>query len=250
MQNHLEKERRKAETFACLRREIAQLERCYTTAQAEQVKFKLPMDASFEEGGLPLGCIHEFTGKGREQEAAAHGFLSGVLSQIPPRAGVIWITRRKTVFPPGLVNFGLTPDRIIFIALAKDKDALWAMEEALRCKAVAAVAGEIGNIDLTASRRLQLAAEQGGATGFLLRMNPKSLSSSACATRWNIRPLPSVLEDGMPGVGFPRWEAELLKVRNGQPGTWQIEWAGKQFRDVTAPQAAKVTKANQRAGAA
>lgn len=73
------------------------------------------MDAAFEEGGLPLGCIHEFTGKGREQEAAAHGFLSGVLSQTPPRAGIMWITRRKTVFPPGLVNFGLTPDRIIFV---------------------------------------------------------------------------------------------------------------------------------------
>jgi hypothetical protein len=48
------------------------------------------------------------------------------------------------------------------------------MEEALRCKAVAAAVGEINNIDLTASRRLQLAAEQGGATGFLLDETEKS----------------------------------------------------------------------------
>jgi protein ImuA len=125
------------------------------------------------------------------------------------------------------------------------------MEEALRCKAVSACVGEISNIDLTASRRLQLAAEQSGATGFLLRMNPKSLSSTACATRWKIRPLPSVLEDGMPGVGFPRWEAELLKVRNGKPGVWQIEWAGKQFRETAEKQKTSISNTiNLRAGAA
>jgi protein ImuA len=37
----------------------------------------------------------------------------------------------------------------------------------------------------------------------------------------------------MPGVGFPRWNVELLKVRNGRPGTWQIEFAAGRLRHIT-----------------
>ena len=37
----------------------------------------------------------------------------------------------------------------------------------------------------------------------------------------------------MPGVGFPRWNVELLKVRNGKPGSWQIEWAESRFQDIS-----------------
>jgi protein ImuA len=36
----------------------------------------------------------------------------------------------------------------------------------------------------------------------------------------------------MPGVGFPRWNVELLKVRNGKPGSWQIEFAAGRFRHI------------------
>jgi protein ImuA len=28
----------------------------------------------------------------------------------------------------------------------------------------------------------------------------------------------------MPGVGFPKWNVELLKMRNGKPGSWEVEW--------------------------
>jgi hypothetical protein len=69
MRNKLEAERQKAEAFACLRREIAQMER-HGAVASEGLKFKLPMDAAFEDGAMPLGCIHEFACKGREQEAA------------------------------------------------------------------------------------------------------------------------------------------------------------------------------------
>jgi protein ImuA len=36
----------------------------------------------------------------------------------------------------------------------------------------------------------------------------------------------------MPGVGFPRWNVQLLKVRNGKPGAWQLEWEGGQFHHI------------------
>ena len=107
------------------------------------------------------------------------------------------------------------------------------MEEALKCKGLAAVIGELGEINFTQTRRLQLAAEQSRVTGFVLRSDAKKLSATACVARWNISHLPSELEDGMPGVGFPRWNVELLKVRNGNPGSWKVEWSEGRFKPVT-----------------
>jgi protein ImuA len=28
-------------------------------------------------------------------------------------------------------------------------------------------------------------------------------------------------------MGFPRWNIDLLKVRNGKPASWQVEWSPK-----------------------
>ena len=107
------------------------------------------------------------------------------------------------------------------------------MEEALKCKGLSAVIGEMQDLSFTASRRLQLAVEQSQVTGFVLRKNPRSLNTSACLARWKITSLPSELPGEMPGVGFPRWNVELLKVRNGRPGNWQIEFAAGRFRYIS-----------------
>lgn len=148
------------------------------------------------------------------------------------------------------MTFGLQPDRICFLDLPREKDALWAAEEALRCKPVSAVVAEIANIDLTASRRLQLAAEHSGAPAFLMRLNPTSLAATASTTRWRIKPLPSVAPDGLPGIGFPAFDVELIKVRGGRPGRWQMEWRGNAFQDVPLAQATINRTSVQRRGAA
>jgi len=106
------------------------------------------------------------------------------------------------------------------------------MEEALKCEGLAAVIGEIKELSFTASRRLQLAVEQSRVTGFIIRNNPRTITTTACVTRWKITALSSELEDGLPGVGFPRWNVDLLKVRNGNPGKWQIEFNAGRFRHI------------------
>jgi len=130
--------------------------------------------------------------------------------------------------------FGIAPDKIIFIDLKKENQMLWAMEEALKCDGLSAVIGEINELSFTASRRLQLVVEQSQVTGFILRNNPRSINTTACVTRWKITSLPSELAEAIPGVGFPRWNVDLLKIRNGKPGNWQIEWAAGKFRHVAA----------------
>ena len=186
---------------------------------------------SFPNALFPLGAIHEFFCNGIEDVSASCGFIAGIVSAIMERGGVsIWISSSQLIYPPALKTFGIDPDKIIFIFLKKEKEILWAMEEALKCEGLASVIAETPEISFTASRRFQLAVEQSRVTGFIVRCNPRNLSTT-CVTRWKITPLPTLSEDGLPGVGFPRWKVELLKVRNGTPGVWQLEWVGR-FRQA------------------
>lgn len=201
---------------------------------------------AFPNATFPLGAIHEFCCRGEEDISASGGFIAGIISAIMEQGGVaLWISSTKMIFPTALKAFGVEPDKIIFVCVQKEKEILWCLEEALKCQGLAAVIAEVSEITFTASRRLQLAVEQSQVTGFIIRCNPKNLST-ACITRWNISPLPSLGNDGLPGVGFPKWNVELLKIRNGTPGQWQLEWAGK-FRHV-AKLAAIATQPQRKAG--
>jgi protein ImuA len=75
-----------------------------------------------------------------------------------------------------------------------------------------------------------------GDLRFVLRKDVKKVNTTACVTRWQIRPVRSQLKFGMPGVGHPRWQVELLKVRNGRPGNWIVEWKKQSFQAIPAPQ--------------
>lgn len=183
---------------------------------------------AFPGQAFPLGAIHEFIA---EDAAATSGFVAGIVSALMVNNGVaVWISRTRTLFPAGLDAFGIPPDKIIFIDLQKERDLLWAMEETLKCSRLSAVIGELHDLSFTASRRLQLAVEQSRVTGFILCSNAGN--TTAAVTRWKITSLPGVLYDGLPGVGFPRWNIHLIKVRNGKPGSWQVEWVNGKFRPV------------------
>jgi protein ImuA len=189
---------------------------------------------AFPNNAFPLGAVHEFITESPEECAASKGFINGILSSLMKNAAAsIWISSKQTIFPPALKSFGISPEQIIFIELQKEKEMLWVMEEALKCEGLAAVIGEIPELSFTTSRRLQLAVEQSQVTGFILRHNPRAINTTACVTRWKISPLMSELPGNMPGVGFPRWNVELLKVRNGTPGSWQIEFAAGRFRHIS-----------------
>ena len=192
-----------------------------------------PVETVFPNGVFPLGAVHELVCGNAEQAAACGGFVTGLLSVLMQNgAACLWISLSGNLFPPAFKAFGVEPDRVIFIHLTKDKEVLWVMEEALKCAGLAAVVGELREIDFKQSRRLQLAVEESHVTGFILRNPLKKMGSTACAARWQISPLPSKPVDGLPGLGFPRWQVELVRVRNGQPGNWTIEWSEGKFRQA------------------
>jgi protein ImuA len=188
------------------------------------------INAAFPTGSFPTGAIHEFIGACPEDIAATSGFITGLLSRLMKEGSpCIWIGATG-VFPPALPLFNVEPRKVIFLHLKRQKDTLWVMEQALKCDRLAAVVGEIKDISLVESRRLQLAVEQSSVTGLLIRRHNSVPSTIASVSRWKITPAATTSQDGMPGIGLPSWNVELLKVRNGKPGTWQLEWSANGFQ--------------------
>lgn len=183
-----------------------------------------PINAAFPNHSFPLGVVHEFFAARPETTACTSGFIAGILSFIMKNKGVaIWLCKEPVIFPPGLKSFGIDPEKIIFLYLKRQQEILWCVEEALKCKGLSAVIAELRDLDFTASRRLQLAASKSNVTSFIIKQ--PSPTTTASVARWKITPLPSVAaDDGMPGIGFPQWTVELLRVRNGKTGTWQVQW--------------------------
>lgn len=191
------------------------------------------IESAFPNGVFPRKAIHEFISVAPEHSAASSGFISGLLSILMKEGAVcVWISKARKLFPVSLHLFNVNLERIIFIDVNKEKDVLWIMEEALKCDGLAAVVAEVDNLSLIESRRLQLAVEQSGVTGFILRKDASKGLANVATARWKITPIPSVSEEGMPGVGFSRWNVELLKVRHGNPRSWTLEWAGDKFIDI------------------
>jgi protein ImuA len=114
--------------------------------------------------------------------------------------------------------------RVIHVCAARPEDALFALEEGVRCRELACVIGEIaGNpraLDFTASRRLTLAAEKHGVPLFLVRHDAQA-DLSAARLRWRARAAPSLPPRwNAEAPGSPAWRAELFRARGHAPGEW------------------------------
>jgi protein ImuA len=195
------------------------------------------IENAFPENVFAKSAVHELISNSAEEASCTSGFISVILGKLMPQTGYcLWISTvpRRSIFPTALKGFGVDPERILFVDAGKTKDTLWAIEEALKCDALIAVVGEITELDFNDSRRLQLAVEKSHVTGFIHRFKPKTENAVACVSRWKISPITSSLSDA-PGVGFSRWNVQLLKVRNGRPGNWQVQWSQKGLEYPSTP---------------
>ncbi len=204
----------------------------------------LPIDEHLPDGGLARGGLHEVFGGDADVEhgGAVALLIAGLLASTGgKRPGkVLWVLERRDLFAPALAGVGLHPDRTIFAEAGKPAAVLAVMEEGLREPGLAAVVGELrGRLTLTASRRLQLAAEISGVIGFVLRrsrrhQDPMLIEPSAALTRWRVSALPSLPPvpevPATPGLGRPRWLLELLRCRGAEPAIWTVEGCDAQGR--------------------
>ena len=231
-------ESRHAPELDYLRATIARIERVATPVSREALPFGIAaIDGVLPQGGLLPGALHEVMGAGPGlfQGAAAAAFAAGIMARLHARTSgtVLWVTERGDVFAPGLAAAGLHPDRVIYAETGAGAGrVLLTMEEGLRHRGLAGVVGELaGRLSLTASRRLQLAAEASGVMALVLRRpregKPFIDEPTAAVTKWRVGPLPAgpplPWAPDVPGVGRARWRLELLRSRGGRTGTWIVE---------------------------
>lgn len=199
------------------------------------------IDGILPAGGLARRAVHEVAPAAADDLGAANGFLLVLLGRLAARMPILWVRASSpsagVPYPPGLAGAGVAPDRLLLLVARRPIEALWAAEEGLRAGGVAVVA-EVDSLDLTASRRLQLAAEAGGGPGFIFCRRSDRRTTSAARSRWRVAAAPSGDEAPVgPGrseagrsevgrfdVGRSRWQVALVRCRGGREGEWLLEW--------------------------
>lgn len=228
--------------LAALRDVIADIERKPALAEARQ-------QVSIEENGFPMfsgGLLQEvFTDDYRNAGASlgfalaqARGLLGG------KRIAAIYLQladeaqRLGLPYGPGLLSFGFDPSTLVLVRAANMAELLWAAEEAIACRAVAAVVADISTrhklLDFTASRRLSLRAAEAGGSMFFLRYG-MAREASAAQLRWHLLPEasgPKPFDDRAPGVA--RWQVRLERGSIfRQHAEWVLEWTKNGLSSVT-----------------
>jgi protein ImuA len=193
------------------------------------------IDARLPGGGLALGALHEVAGGSHD---ALHGataalFAAGILART--HGPVLWCRTRADLFAPALAQVGLHPDRVIYADGGDDKGVLACMEMGLHDGSLAGVVGEVAKLGMTASRRLQLAAESSGTLAFAVRRWRRQSDAAdfgqptASVTRWRATALPASPLP-VPGVGRPRWLLELIRARAGESADFEVEGCDEKGR--------------------
>lgn len=192
---------------------------------------------SYLDGGFHRGQLHEvFAGTANDNGSAvgcAAMFALRAMRSGQPGRHVLWLRTLAAVrqggrfSPGGFAELGGDPAALVMAIAADDTALLRSAADALRCDGFGAVIiecwGSPAILDLTATRRLTLAADGSGTTAFLLRLDARVQPSTA-STRWEVRSAPSVLlEAGAPG--YPTLDLTLLRRRGGACGkSWRVEW--------------------------
>ena len=177
---------------------------------------------------------------------AAHprdgGWAGFLLAQADPAKPILWVQERMAILESGRVYPpGLPSSDLIHVEARDARDALWAMEEGLRCAGLSCVIGELWGdpaaLDFTATRRLAVAAERTGVSCWLVRLGGHANLSGA-RMRWRIASAPSLANPLDPRApGLSTWDAELFRARGSPPGRWSIahDRAADSFHLVAAP---------------
>jgi len=213
-----------------------------STLEATRLRFSrtIPVadavDRWMPYGGLPAGCIHEVKGASFASALTFSAILSASLAG--EQGNIVYISPDRSLHPLGLLPYGTRLDQFLLVSVRRSQDLAWAVMEALRCPQVSAVMAVLDGLDLTDSRRLQLAAENSGATGFFLG-HATSAPIAAPITRWKIS---SNLGELGQRFDEPAWKLDLLYCRGGRPGSWTINWRNQRLSALSHQLATQTTR--------
>jgi len=234
--------------LADLRERIAALERRPMLAEGARL---LGGRQGLSPFATPPGLLHEVFADEQRDGGAAFGFALGLMHALvtESRPALLFLQllhQGQDVglpYGPGLEGFGVPAGRTLIGRVDSMAELLWAAEEAIACRAVAAVVVEVLGmpkaLDFTVSRRLSLRAASGGTSILLIRYG-REREASAARLRWHVGPArsqPPPFDARAPGRG--RWQVELEKGqlepgRNAAGTAWVLDWTDDGFVPVSA----------------
>ena len=180
-----------------LRRLRAMLARCRHRHRGTDRRFIATglagLDGALPHGGLPSGAVTEILCS-LDGGGATTLALRAALAAAGRSRWVVVVDTRGDFYPPAAWRMGVNVDRLVVIRRLGLREALWAVDQTLRCSAVAAVVAPVNQLEDAVSRRLQLAAESGDALGLLLRPATGRRHSFA-AVQMLVEPLGLISQD-------------------------------------------------------
>lgn len=165
----------------------------------------------------PWGCISQ--NKNREPLGLGHMSIALMLAKSAIGEGkyLVLVDTQREIYPPAMKSLGIPLERVIVLQPTNHSDAVWGIDQALRCPAVGSVIADVSRLDDRIARRWQLAAEQGGGLGILLRDAHSARTQPSWAdVQWQLIGFPNV-----PGRvdRDVRWFAmELTRCQGGRTG--------------------------------
>jgi len=182
----------------------------------------LALDRSLPEGGYAPGSVIEYLRAMPGCGASTLAFTAASAAMRSTNGFVIIIDTQHNIYPPALASWGIDLEKVVFVRPQSDVDALWAVDQALRTPAVAAVVADVERIDDRAARRMQLAAEQGGGLALLLRPASARRGPSWADVQWMVRSLPSLDVSPTQNVG-PRPATDSASIRHTEERRLQVQ---------------------------
>jgi protein ImuA len=223
--------------LARLKRQLERLERPHRKVAGLFALGHAGIDARLG-GGLARGALHEICEGHEGDHSTASGFalmLAALASgkANPREKPILWVREDKGermnggLYGPGLIELGINPERLILVSAPDTLSALRVAADIIGVMALGAVViepwGAAKALDLTASRRLVLAAEKSGVAAFVLRA-AGGVMASAAATRWSVAAAPSAMLPG-DAPGATTFALALTRHRGGvAPFEMILEW--------------------------
>jgi hypothetical protein len=167
---------------------------------------RLLPDRGFHRGTLVEWLAAE-SGSGAETLA-----LAAARSSCREGGVLVVLDSARELYPPAIARLGIDLEQLIVVQPMNLADSLWALDQSLRCLAVAAVLAWPARLDGHTFRRLQLAAEEGGGLGFFVRPRAAEHEPSWADVRLLVEPLPGE------GSAGRRLTVRLLRSRGGADG--------------------------------
>ena len=145
------------------------------------------LDGLLPLGGLPRGSLVEWLvygpGSGASLLALGLAHAAGCAG-----ARIVVIDSQLRFYPPAAAGLGIDPADLIVVRPRREADAMWALDQAIRCAGVGAVLWWGHKLDSHHFRRLQLAAESSGSLGLFIRPHTVRREPSWAALRLLVEP--------------------------------------------------------------